>query len=271
MTTVDEARALSEERLLRIPNVGPKAVADISAALADRALRPDDTIELLGLPAGRVISERDRELVRMRQRGATRRGDRPAVWDLLRACASDPGPRRVVMSDLAVPATVCLDPFRALGCGRWQWQIEDRDRLSQPVSVTDRRDLVVVGQLHAGDGDRDTEQRGLERNGEVVLEHREQAGDLLVLVVAVDGRLLDQFVESFIAGGRSSRSRHASSSRVGWLSGARGRHFRTAAFGSAVALRRALSGPSSSHRQSSAVRRTLACAAASPWRIRSRR
>jgi hypothetical protein len=71
VTTVGEARALSEDRLLRIPNVGPKAVADMSAALADRALRPDDTIELLGLPAARVISERDRELVRMRQRGAT--------------------------------------------------------------------------------------------------------------------------------------------------------------------------------------------------------
>jgi hypothetical protein len=51
--------------------IGPKAVAEISVALADLALRPDDTIELLGLPAARVISERDRELVRMRQHGAT--------------------------------------------------------------------------------------------------------------------------------------------------------------------------------------------------------
>jgi RNA polymerase sigma factor (sigma-70 family) len=71
VTTVGEARAMSEDRLLRIPNIGPKTVAEFSAALADRALRPDDTIELLGLPAARVISQRDRELVRMRQRGAT--------------------------------------------------------------------------------------------------------------------------------------------------------------------------------------------------------
>lgn len=62
---------MSEGRLLRIPNVGPKAVAEISAALADPMLRPEDTIELLGLPAARVISERDQELVRMRQQGVT--------------------------------------------------------------------------------------------------------------------------------------------------------------------------------------------------------
>jgi DNA-directed RNA polymerase specialized sigma24 family protein len=71
VTTVGEVAAMSEDRLRRIPNVGPKGVADISAALAGRVLRPDDTIELLGLPAAKVISERDRELVQMRQRGAT--------------------------------------------------------------------------------------------------------------------------------------------------------------------------------------------------------
>jgi DNA-directed RNA polymerase sigma subunit (sigma70/sigma32) len=57
--------------LLRIANICPKAVADISVAVADRVLQPDDTIELLGPPAARVISERDRQLVRMRQRGVT--------------------------------------------------------------------------------------------------------------------------------------------------------------------------------------------------------
>lgn len=71
VVTVGQVRTMSEKRLLEIPNVGPEAVADISAALADRAVRPDDTIELLGLPAARVISERDQELVRVRQRAAT--------------------------------------------------------------------------------------------------------------------------------------------------------------------------------------------------------
>jgi len=69
--TVGQLRAVAEEQLLEIPQLGPKAVADVSAALADPRLRSEDSIELLGLPPAPVISERDQELVRMRQRGAT--------------------------------------------------------------------------------------------------------------------------------------------------------------------------------------------------------
>jgi DNA-directed RNA polymerase specialized sigma subunit len=69
--TVAQLRALSEERLREIPNLGPVSVADISAVLADPTLCSDDPIELLALPAARPISERDRELIRMRQQGAT--------------------------------------------------------------------------------------------------------------------------------------------------------------------------------------------------------
>ncbi len=69
--TVGQLRAVAEEQLLEIPQLGPKAVADVSAALADPRLRSEDSIELLGLPQAPVISERDQELVRMRQRGAT--------------------------------------------------------------------------------------------------------------------------------------------------------------------------------------------------------
>jgi DNA-directed RNA polymerase alpha subunit len=36
---VGQARALSEERLWEIPNVGPKTVAEITAALADPGTR----------------------------------------------------------------------------------------------------------------------------------------------------------------------------------------------------------------------------------------
>lgn len=69
--TVGQLRAVAEEQLLEIPQLGPKAVADVSAALADPRLRSEDSIELLRLPQAPVISERDQELVRMRQRGAT--------------------------------------------------------------------------------------------------------------------------------------------------------------------------------------------------------
>jgi DNA-directed RNA polymerase sigma subunit (sigma70/sigma32) len=62
---------MSEGRLLEIPQVGPKAVADISEALRDPRVGSDDSIELLGALAARVVSERDGELVRMRQSGAS--------------------------------------------------------------------------------------------------------------------------------------------------------------------------------------------------------
>ena len=71
VVTVGQLRVMSEVELRRIPNVGPKSIADIRAALGDPALRPDDLIELLALPRARPISERDQELIRMRQRGAT--------------------------------------------------------------------------------------------------------------------------------------------------------------------------------------------------------
>ncbi len=57
-------------RLLEIPMIGPKAVADIAQALRDRSVRSTDPIEVLALPPARAISERDSELVRMRQQGA---------------------------------------------------------------------------------------------------------------------------------------------------------------------------------------------------------
>jgi DNA-directed RNA polymerase alpha subunit len=66
VVTVAQLRALSEDRLREIPNLGPLSIADISAAVSDRALRPDDPIEVLALPAARPIRERDEALIRMR-------------------------------------------------------------------------------------------------------------------------------------------------------------------------------------------------------------
>jgi DNA-binding NarL/FixJ family response regulator len=71
VATVGQLRAMSDVQLRRIPNVGPESVADIWTARTDPTLRPDDPIELLALPPARPISERDQELIRMRQRGVT--------------------------------------------------------------------------------------------------------------------------------------------------------------------------------------------------------
>jgi DNA-binding CsgD family transcriptional regulator len=68
---VGQLRAMSEQQLREIPNVGPESVADIASALMDRSLRPEDPIALLALPTAPAISERDQELIRMRQQGAT--------------------------------------------------------------------------------------------------------------------------------------------------------------------------------------------------------
>ncbi len=56
---------------MRDPDLGPMSVADISVAWGTRRWAGGDPIELLALPSARPISERDRELVRMRQQGAT--------------------------------------------------------------------------------------------------------------------------------------------------------------------------------------------------------
>jgi DNA-directed RNA polymerase sigma subunit (sigma70/sigma32) len=71
ITTVGDLLAVSEKRLLEIPMIGPKAVADIAEAFRDPSVFPSDSIEVLGLAPARVISERDSELVRMRQQGGT--------------------------------------------------------------------------------------------------------------------------------------------------------------------------------------------------------
>jgi len=70
IATVGDLRVTPETRLLEIPMIGPKAVADIAEALRDPAVYSTDPIEVLALPPARVISERDRELVQMRQQGA---------------------------------------------------------------------------------------------------------------------------------------------------------------------------------------------------------
>jgi Sigma-70, region 4 len=70
IVTVGALHAIPETRLLEIPMTSPKALADIAEALGDPSLCATDSIAMLGLPPAPVISERDAELVRMRQQGA---------------------------------------------------------------------------------------------------------------------------------------------------------------------------------------------------------
>src|ERR1022692_980633 len=93
------------------------------------------------------------------------------------------------------PVAICVDPLRALGWRGWQRQVEERDRLSQLLARADRDDLVVGVQVHALDRDVHTQHLCLEWNSQLVFDHGKQAGDLLALVVAIDGGLLDHRVE----------------------------------------------------------------------------
>ena len=68
ITTVGQARSLSEHDLLGVTNVGPKSVADLRRALAERSLRPEDPLSCLRLP--RPLSDRDEAMVHMRASGA---------------------------------------------------------------------------------------------------------------------------------------------------------------------------------------------------------
>jgi hypothetical protein len=68
ITTVGQARSLSEQDLLGVTNVGPKSVADLKRALAERGLGPEDPLSRLALP--RPLSHRDEAMVHMRASGA---------------------------------------------------------------------------------------------------------------------------------------------------------------------------------------------------------
>lgn len=57
ITTVLQARSLSERDLLSVVNVGPKSVADLHRALAEQSLGPEDALSCLALP--RPLSDRD--------------------------------------------------------------------------------------------------------------------------------------------------------------------------------------------------------------------
>lgn len=68
ITTVGQARTLSEQELLRVTNVGPKSVADLKRALAERGPGLEDPLSCLALP--RPLSDRDEAMVHIHASGA---------------------------------------------------------------------------------------------------------------------------------------------------------------------------------------------------------
>jgi hypothetical protein len=82
----------------------------------------------------------------------------------------------------AGPVAVCLDPLRALGGGFRQRQVQNSDVLSDrpPDAACDH--APVLCQIDTDHAHLDAENSRAERHGKALLDHREEAGDLLIPV-----------------------------------------------------------------------------------------
>jgi hypothetical protein len=81
---------------------------------------------------------------------------------------------------------------------------------------------MLDGQVELRHRDGHAQQLSVEGNREVLVEHREQAGDLLVLVVGVDGRFLDQRIK--LASRHDGTQRRTGAGLVYLRRRTRGRH-----------------------------------------------
>ena len=95
----------------------------------------------------------------------------------------------------STPAVIRLNPLRAIGRGRGQWQIEDRQRLPRASAPANRDYLLIAVEINALDCDQDAEDHCIERHRQVLFDYREPTRDLLKLAVSVDGGLLDHLSE----------------------------------------------------------------------------
>src|SRR5579859_2896238 len=110
------------------------------------------------------------------------------------------GPGQRFGSLVLRPEAQGLDPFGACRGGLWQRQAEDGDGLAGSVPMADRHDpasLILVNLLHHH---RHTQQRRLEGELEVVLDHGEQSDQLLLITVCIDRGLLYEGLQSGPAG-----------------------------------------------------------------------
>jgi hypothetical protein len=92
----------------------------------------------------------------------------------------------------ASPVSVRLDPFPAVGRGRGQRKVENRDRLPLPTPTTNRDDLVSVIEVDTFDADGDAKDCGDEGDGEVLLQHCQEADALFRIAVGIDDRFFNE-------------------------------------------------------------------------------
>ena len=63
------------------------------------------------------------------------------------------------------------------------------------TTYANRHDLVILGQVDSDHIELDVLETGLERHGEVLVEHGVEASGALAVVVAVDSGLLDHGIQ----------------------------------------------------------------------------
>jgi hypothetical protein len=94
---------------------------------------------------------------------------------------------------------VSIEPFSA-GWGRGgQRQVQDADGLPVLPAGADRDYPAAGQQVDLRDGHLNAQDSGPEWNGQMLLDHDVEAGELLGLVVCVDGGLLDQSIQLRVA------------------------------------------------------------------------
>ena len=104
------------------------------------------------------------------------------------------------------PAPVSIDPFRPLRFRLGQWQVDDRNPQLFPTSSAYRHNLSSFIQIDSLHPHLYPQHCSCERNRQVFLEHCEDAGDFLGLIVAVHCGLLNQLVKMGRAGSISTFS-----------------------------------------------------------------
>ncbi len=95
----------------------------------------------------------------------------------------------------AHPTPIGVDPLPPHRWWRGHREIHTGDQLPLPPAAADRDDLVRVVEIHAVDSRGRPENLRRERDGELLLQHREESHTLFGLAVGIDDGFVDQRVK----------------------------------------------------------------------------